>query len=218
MEAKNGKYSIALPPAKQIINQLPNLLNVNFTEDKNGKGKSAARGKETLFRVAYRGQNSLIQVADNKANIIISINTMILSSIIAITGYGVVAGQIETYQTQALVPVVLIILSCLVSMIFAIQAARPKIIKAAKGGNSKDKSSLLFFGVIAGYKQKEYLDDLKIMMDNGNELYEHMSIDLYNQGLILHRKYNLLSYAYQVFMFGFVLSVVVFLGFLVWST
>lgn len=143
---------------------------------------------------------------------------MILSSIIAITGYGVVAGQIETYQMQALVPVVLIILSCLVSMIFAIQAARPKIIKANKGGNNKEKSSLLFFGVIAGYKQKEYLDDLKTMMDNGTELYEHMSIDLYNQGHILHRKYNLLSYAYQVFMFGFVLSVVVFLGFLAWST
>lgn len=191
---------------------------MNLTEEKTGKGKSAARGKETLFRVAYRGQNSLIQVADNKANIIISINTMILSSIIAITGYGVVAGQIETYDLQALVPVVLIILSCLVSMIFAIQAARPKIIKANKKRFTNEKSSLLFFGVIAGYRQKEYLDDLRTMMDNGNELYEHMSIDLYNQGLILHRKYNLLAYAYQVFMFGFVLSVLVFLGFLVWST
>lgn len=176
--------------------------------------KTAARGKETLFRVAYRGQNSLIQVADNKANIIISINTMILSSIIAITGYGVVAGQIETYSMQALVPVVLIILSCLISMIFAIQAARPKIISAKKSGLNTEKSSLLFFGEIAKHQQKEYLESLKTMMDTGDELYEHMSIDLYNQGLILHRKYNLLAYAYQVFMFGFVLSVVVFLGFL----
>lgn len=187
---------------------------MNVTEEKTGKGKNAARGKETLFRVAYRGQNSLIQVADNKANIIISINTMILSSLIAITGYGIVADKIQTYQTQALIPVILIVLSCLISMIFAIQAARPKIIKANKNGLSNEKSSLLFFGVIAGYKQKEYLDDLRTMMDTGNELYEHMSIDLYNQGLILHRKYNLLGYAYQVFMFGFVLSVLVFLGFL----
>lgn len=183
-------------------------------EEKKIKVKNNARGKETLFRVAYRGQSSLIQVADNKANIIISINTMILSSIIAITGYGVVAGQIENYDTRALVPIVLIILSCLVSMIFAIQAARPKIIKAVKSGANKEKSSLLFFGVIAGYKQQEYLDKLSTMMNTGNELYEHMSIDLYNQGLILHRKYNLLAYAYQVFMFGFVLSVLVFLGFL----
>ncbi len=190
---------------------------MDLTEEKSHKIKNA-RGKETLFRVAYRGQNSLIQVADNKANIIISINTMILSSIIAITGYGVVAGQIETYDAKALVPVVLIIISCLFSMIFAIQAARPKIINANKKGSSKEKSSLLFFGVIAGYRQQEYLDDLRTMMDTGNELYEHMSIDLYNQGLILHRKYNLLGYAYQIFMFGFVLSVLVFLGFLIFGS
>ena len=41
-----------------------------------------------------------------------------------------------------------------------------------------------------------------------------MTIDLYNQGLVLKRKYNLLVYAYQVFMFGFILSVLIFLVFL----
>lgn len=185
---------------------------------KEKKDKNAARGKETLFRVVYRSQNSLIQVADNKANIIISINTMILSSLIAITGYGVVAGKVDTYNTQAMIPVVMIVLSCLISVIFAIQAARPKLIKAREIGAESERSSLLFFGVIASYTQKAYLDDLRNMLNSGDELYEHMSIDLYNQGLILKRKYNLLSYAYQVFMFGFILSVLVFLGFLALGT
>lgn len=52
------------------------------------------------------------------------------------------------------------------------------------------------------------------LLDSGNEVYEHMTIDLYNQGLVLKRKYNLLVYAYQVFMFGFILSVLIFLAFL----
>jgi hypothetical protein len=187
-------------------------------EEKDRKNKKAERGRETLFRSTYQNQSSLIQMADNKANIIISINTMIISSIIAITGYGAVAGKIDTLDFKVLIPIVLIILSSLVSVIFAIQAARPKLIKAKNIGGTMQKSSLLFFGVIAQHTQQSYLDEMKKLLDSGSELYEHMTIDLYNQGLILKRKYNLLVYAYQVFMFGFILSVVVFLGFLAWGS
>lgn len=187
-------------------------------EEKDRKNKKAERGRETLFRSTYQNQSSLIQMADNKANIIISINTMIISSIIAITGYGAVAGKIDTLDLKVLIPIVLIILSSLVSVIFAIQAARPKLIKAKNIGGTMQKSSLLFFGVIAQHTQQSYLDEMKKLLDSGSDLYEHMTIDLYNQGLILKRKYNLLVYAYQVFMFGFILSVVVFLGFLAWGS
>ena len=186
-----------------------------MTEEKElKKNKKEERGWETLFRVAYPNQSSLIQMADNKANIIISINTMIISSIIAITGYGAVAGKIDTYGTQLIVPIVLIMLSCLISVIFAIQAARPKLIKAKPEGGEMQKSSLLFFGVIANYTQQGYLEEMKRLLAANDELYDHMTTDLYNQGLILKRKYNLLVYAYQVFMFGFIFSVLVFLGFL----
>ena len=176
--------------------------------------KNSKRGRETLFRATYQNQSNLIQMADNKANIIISINTMIISSIIAITSYGAVAGKIDSYGMDAIVPIVMIVLSCLVSVIFAIQAARPKLIKPKVVGGSMQRSSLLFFGVIAGYSQQAYLTEMERLLNAGNELYEHMTIDLYNQGLVLKRKYNLLVYAYQVFMFGFILSVVIFLAFL----
>jgi hypothetical protein len=178
------------------------------------KKKKPGRGRETLFRSAYQNQSNLMQMADNKANIIISINTMIISSIIAITGYGAVAGKIDTYEASVMVPIVLIILSCLVSVIFAIQAARPKLIIAKDEAGEMQKSSLLFFGVISRYTQQDYLTEMKTLLDSDDDLYEHMTIDLHNQGKILKRKYNLLAYAYQVFMFGFIFSVLIFLGFL----
>jgi hypothetical protein len=181
--------------------------------EKSKKNKSA-RGRETLFRSTYQNQSSLIQMADNKANIIISINTMIISTIIAISGYGAVAGKLENYDSQVIVPIFLIIISCLISAIFAILAARPKLIKAKKVDGEMQKSSSLFFGVIASYNQQDYINEIKRLITSGDELYEHMTIDLYNQGLILKRKYNLLVYAYQVFMFGFIFSVLVFLGFI----
>ena len=176
--------------------------------------KNPKRGRETLFRSTYQNQSNLIQMADNKANIIISINTMIISSIIAISSYGAVAGKIDSYGIDAVAPIVMILLSCLVSVIFAIQAARPKLIKPKVVEGEMQRTSLLFFGVIAGYSQKAYLDEMEKLLNSGDELYEHMTIDLYNQGLVLKRKYNLLVYAYQVFMFGLIISVLIFLIFL----
>lgn len=76
------------------------------------------------------------------------------------------------------------------------------------------KSSLLFFGEIAKRTQQEYLNEMDALINSRKDIYEHMTIDLHNQGLILTRKYNLLSYAYQVFMFGFAFSVLIFLVFI----
>src|SRR5258706_6804565 len=187
---------------------------VELEVPKNPK-KKKGKGKETLFRVAYRNQPALIQIADNKANIIISINTMIISSIIAVTGYGVVADKIAFDKAAIVVPITLIILCCLVSVILAIQAARPKLIRTNRAANQKEKSSLLFFGVISRYSQKEYLDQMNTLLTSDTDIFETMTIDLYNQGIILTRKYRFLSYAYRIFMFGFILSVLMFLVFMV---
>ena len=182
-------------------------------EEQPVKSKQAERGKETLFRVTYNHQSKLIQIADYKANIIISVSTMIISGIVAITSYGSISGSIMEYGLRMMVPIGSIILSCLVALVFAIQAARPKLIRTKAWEESGQKSSLLFFGVIANYSQAAYLEKMKALLEAGNEMYEHMTIDIYNQGLILKRKYNLLVYAYQTLMYGFVISVFLFLCF-----
>ncbi len=179
--------------------------------------KQHERGKATLFRVTYNHQRKLIQIADYKANMIITVSAMIISAIVAIVGYGVVAGAIGEYSTKFIVPISLIVLSSLIALVLAIQAARPKLIKAQDWEASGQKSSLLFFGVISGYSQQAYLEKMKTMLAAGEEMYEHMTIDIYYQGLILKRKYNLLVYAYQVLMYGFVISVLIFLAYLIFG-
>ena len=174
-----------------------------------------SKGKETLFRVAYRNQISLVQIADNKANIIISINAMIISSVIAVSGYGIVADKIAYDKTNIIIPVSLILLSCLVSAIFAIQAAKPRLVHPMSLREDKNKSSLLFFGVISDFKQDQYLERMEKLLESDHDIYETMTIDLYNQGLILTRKYKLLNTAYRIFMLGFIISVWIFLAFLV---
>lgn len=174
--------------------------------------KSAGRGKETLFRVTFRNQINLVQIADNKANMIISINSTIIAVIMSITGFGSVQDTFET-NTLIIIPVTLIVITCLTSVVFAIQAARPHLIKSQKDRSTGklDKISMLFFGNIADKSLNEYLGVMDDMLKSRNEVYEQMTIDIYNQGKVLKRKYNLLSVAYLIFMFGFIFSVVAFL-------
>jgi hypothetical protein len=183
-------------------------------DEEKQKKKSADRGKITLFRVTYAHQSKLIQIGDYKANIIITISTMIISAIIAITGYGAISDNIGNYGMKLIIPAVMIILTCLIALIFAIQATRPKLINNKGVENPGKKSSLLFFGVIASYSQQAYLEKMKEMLSSEDIIFEQMTIDFHNQGVILKRKYNLLVYSYQVLMFGFVLSVLTFLSLL----
>ena len=186
-------------------------------DQKEPKSKQSERGRETMFRVAYQHQSKLVQIADYKANMIITVSAMIISAIVAIIGYSAVAGKIEEYSPRLVIPIVGIILSCLISLVFAIQAARPKLILNRSNVNSTKRSSLLFFGVIAGYPQEVYLEKMRDLLASETDVYEHMTIDIHNQGVILKRKYNLLVYAYLVLMYGFIISVFIFLVFLVFG-
>lgn len=182
--------------------------------------RGGGRGKETLFRVTYRNQISLIQIADNKANMIITINTLIITVLIGLSGYGATLESNLFSSVNILLPVILIILTCLLSMIFSIQAARPRIVKATKNQlmSSKQKSSLLFFGTISDKTLDTYMTEMDDLINSKESIYHTMEIDIYNQGKVLDRKYKLLSIAYLIFMYGFIVSVFIFLAIFLFSS
>ena len=167
------------------------------------------KGRDTMFRAVYMNQSTLNQIADNKANIMISINTTIISALVAVTAYSSDSEIMDEETNILFIPVLSILLTCLVSIVFALQSARPKVINILK--SQAKKSSLLFFGVSASFPQDEYIVELENLLNRGDEVYQHMAIDLHNQGVVLKKKYNLLSYSYQAFLFGFVFSVLLFL-------
>jgi len=176
-------------------------------------GRGGGRGKETLFRVTFRNQINLIQIADNKANMIISINSIIISVIIMLNGFGAISDSIEYNKADIVVPATLIVLTCLTSVVYAIQAARPYLIRPKKRDAEKQakNTSMLFFGTISKKSMDEYLDDMEDLLKSREMIYKNMTIDIYNQGKVLKRKYHLLSIAYLIFMYGFVIGVLIFL-------
>lgn len=173
------------------------------------------RERQTFFRVTFKNNCNLLQIADNKANMIISINALVISSIIAITGYGTISNKLDMSGTMTLLPILLLLSTCLLSTILAVRAAKPKIIGKNQKTQEKGKSSMIFFGESSAYSIEEYLKEIDRILPSKNEIHQQMSIALFYQGKILNRKYNLLGHAYNVFILGLAIGVITFLIYLI---
>ena len=95
-----------------------------------------------IFRIMAQTQNNLSQMADSKANILISVNAIILSVIIS--------NLFEKLQTDPYlqIPVAIIILICISSIVFGILATRPNISggRFTRDDIAAKRTNLLFFG------------------------------------------------------------------------
>jgi HD superfamily phosphodiesterase len=196
---------------KNIERQRQNILKTEEDQKKGLlKSRSPGRGIETMFRSIYRTHINLSSIADNKANMMISMNTIILSVIITVIGSGFTFyGGLGIENFRFSVPIAILLITCAASVVFAIFSARPKVTNMILDENSikKKESSLLFFGNFTNLSLDQYLDDMKILMNERELLYDHMTVDIYFLGKVLHRKYRLLRISYNVFMVGLLFTV-----------
>lgn len=174
---------------------------------KTEKGSRPDRGIETMFRTTSENHVTLSGMADTKANIMISINTIILSIVVS-----VLLRKLEEFP-HLLIPTLMLVITCLVTIVLAILATRPNI---AKGKFTRDdihnkKTNLLFFGNFHSMQLQDYEWGMKEMMKDYDYLYGSMIKDIYFLGKVLARKYKFLRLSYTVFMFGFVTSILTFI-------
>ncbi|MDQ1148416.1 Pycsar system effector family protein [Sphingobacterium zeae] len=182
----------------------------NKKEDKKDKEKSGKpeRGIETMFRITSSNNQRLSDMADNKANILLTVNSIILSVVIAVLFRKLDANE------HLIIPTIILTTAVVATMVMAILSTIPKI---PSGKFSKDEIqqksvNLLFFGNFYKMKLDDYNEGMQKVMVDSEFLYGMLTKDVYSQGVVLGRKYKLLRYAYGVFMFGLVISVVSFIG------
>jgi hypothetical protein len=176
------------------------------------KAPGTARGIETLFRSAYRVQMDLTGLADNKANMMISINGIIISIIIA-----AVAPKLDS-NPWLLIPATIFLCGTLVSIVYAILAARPRVSTTEISLEDLESSegNILFFGDFANLSQDEFTKGMLALMDDKTVVYETMIRNLYGLGSVLRKKFALLKGAYTAFMVALILGVTSFIGVFVW--
>jgi len=180
--------------------------------DKLNKALGTNRGIETMFRSAYRVQMDLTGLADNKANMMISINGIIISIIIAS-----VAPKLDA-NPWLLIPSTIFLLGTLVSIIYAILAARPRV--SSQPITLEDlrhsEGNILFFGNFANMSENEFLEGMVELVQDKTVVYETMIRNIYGLGSVLKKKFALLQVAYTMFMVALILGVSSFIGVFIW--
>lgn len=164
------------------------------------------RGVETMYRTTYRTHINLSSIADNKANIMLSINAIVIS---------IVLPQLLPMFSELpmlRIPTFMLIGVCVSAIVLATLSTRPKITegKFTREDIETRKANLLFFGNFYEMPLKDYHWGMMEMIKDSEFLYSSMTKDLYFLGVVLAKKYRYLSYCYGVFMYGMILSVLAF--------
>ena len=173
---------------------------------KKPKSDRPDKGIETMFRISSNNHQRLSDMADNKAHIMITTTSIIISVLLSI-----LLRKLED-NAYLIVPTILLLTICVITMVFSILATRPTIPHGTftEEDITDKRVNLLFFGNFYRMSYNDYASGMQAMMNDRDFLYGSLTKDVYSQGVVLGRKYRLLRIAYNVFMFGIVVSVVSF--------
>lgn len=170
------------------------------------KNESPERGIQTFYRVALRNHIKLSDIADTKANILLSVNAIIISLVLA--------NLISKLDTNAYLvyPTAIFTLSCVISMVLSIIATRPNITSGefTKQDVANKKVNLTFFGNFHKMKLDEFEWAIEELLKDKEYVYKSLTKDLYFLGKVLERKYRILRITYTIFMIGMIVSVLSF--------
>lgn len=177
-------------------------------QDKPAKNKQdkTDRQASTVFRIMALNHTNLSQMADSKANILISVNSIILTILIS-----VLLARLE--ENMSLVyPTIILLTVCVSAIVFSILATRPNVSegKFTREDIQNKKTNLLFFGNFHKMSLGDYDWAMNEMLKDKQYLYSSMIKDNYFLGVVLARKYRYLRISYSIFMYGIIVAVLAF--------
>ena len=198
--------------ARLLLDETKHKHLLRFQEkqvEKEGEQPAAGkleRGLETMFRTTSANHIKLSEMADSKANIMITVNAILVSVIVSLLGRRVDESR------YLILPVLLFLATAVVTIIFSVLATRPNVTAGTftKEDIEQKNVNLLFFGNFFNMKLTDYKWGINELMKDHAFLYGSMAEDIYWTGVVVARKYKRLRVAYNVFMVGFVLSVLAF--------
>ncbi len=164
------------------------------------------KGIQTMLRLTSENHMRLSDMADGKANILISVNSIIISVILSVLLRRL---QVDTHLT---IPTIIFLSFSVGTIVVSILATRPKVSEGTFSDQDiiDKKTNLLFFGNFYKTSLAHYEQAMAKMMIDPNYLYGSLVKDIYHLGVVLARKYKLIRWAYNIFMIGIIASVLAF--------
>jgi len=162
---------------------------------------------DNILRVNHGNQMRLGLMADAKANIMITVASIVFSITIANLDNEVMKYPLLTFAVGSFF-----------SLLFAIFAIIPSTDYPTKKGSKEiDRESPLFnplfFGHFAHLSIEEYKEDYAETLMTDDKVYDAMAGDIYGQGKVLAlSKYKFLKWSYTSFLWGMSGAIIVFIA------
>ncbi len=158
---------------------------------------------DTLLRTMQMHHVQLSSMADTKANIIITMSSIVLT---------LVLGRLTdpVLRTASLTLAAFTLLALLLAVLAVLPKYRPLKLVDDK---IPAQFNLLFFGHFAELPRERFLAEIAGALKSDGSVYETMARDTYALGWYLaHHKYRYLRLSYIFFLAGFLLACVVQVG------
>ena len=167
---------------------------------------------EDLFKIAFRNYNQLISVADSKASLLINVNSLIISFMLAF-----VVSKAKT-NMELVWPATILLAASALTVFLSILASQPQ-----KNSILEDKSSRsyqkFYFGsfdlIDSSFRHVTWEDYYKNLCELFTSTKERVFMEVYKESFnvrrVLSKKFDYLSKAYWVFIIGLILSIVSFM-------
>ncbi len=172
------------------------------------KKEDPEKAIQSVFRITLRNHIKLSDIADTKANILLSINAIIIS-----IALSTLIPKLDNPSNQHLIiPTIIFLVFTVITIALSVLATRPNVTSGefTKEDVMNKKVNLLFFGNFYKMKLSEYEWAISEMIKDRDYMYSSMTKDLYFLGLVLNRKYTILRNTYTIFLIGIITTVIAF--------
>jgi hypothetical protein len=169
--------------------------------------KATKLNKEVLniIRTTMRNHIDLTQIADNKANVLLSLNALMLTFLapFMLPYYEMISAN------KLYISIGIMVITSMITIYIAIQALKPGKFNKSKGLLKKQNiASPFFFGNFYAMSKTDFQEYLSEAMRTNEKITEYVTEDLYYLGLSLGRKMLLVRRAFSIFTIGFFTSVI----------
>ena len=171
-------------------------------EKKEKKGKMS---KEIInvIRTTQRNNIELTNIADNKANMLLSLNGIMISIAVPL----ILSNADEMVGTHLYIPAIIMAVTCFATMYISAIVLRPSNFEHFRDSlQDKTTASPFFFGNYFKMKPEEFFLDIEQKLSDTSNLRDYVAQDLFFVGKRLGYKMQWIRTAFSLFIGGIFLT------------
>lgn len=169
--------------------------------DKPGTKKLTKTAKEVIniIRTTQRNNIDLTAIADNKANVLLSLNAIMIAGIVPV----VIANREMVIELFLYVPLLIFTATCFGTIYICTQVLKPSRFEEFRDDDDTDgQFSPFFFGNFYDMKPSEYFSYMNSSLADSEMVKRHLAKDLFYVGRRLGKKMKNIRLAFNIFLTG----------------